>query len=96
MDERLYIVTYDIASPARWRRVYRVMQGHGEWTQYSVFQCRMTRRRMAELQTRLDELIHHGEDHVLFVDVGPAGKVSPRFTSLGKRFEVTERKVVVV
>lgn len=42
MDERLYIVTYDIASQRRWRKVFRTMEGFGEWLQLSVFQCRLT------------------------------------------------------
>ena len=41
-DERLYIVTYDIADQRRWRRVFKAMQGYGEWLQLSVFQCRLT------------------------------------------------------
>lgn len=27
-DERLYIVTYDIADPKRWRQVFKVMEAH--------------------------------------------------------------------
>ena len=54
-DENLYIVTYDIASPRRWREVFRIMEGFGEWVQLSVFQCRLTRRRQIELKLALDE-----------------------------------------
>ena len=39
-DENLYIVAYDISDPRRWRRVFRLMNGYGEWLQLSVFQCR--------------------------------------------------------
>ena len=42
--ENLYIVAYDIADPRRWRRVFRLMNGYGEWLQLSVFQCRLNRR----------------------------------------------------
>ncbi|MFA7096009.1 MAG: CRISPR-associated endonuclease Cas2, partial [Gammaproteobacteria bacterium] len=45
MDERLYIVSYDIADAKRWRAVFKIMKGYGEWLQLSVFQCRMSRRR---------------------------------------------------
>ena len=42
-DEHLYIVTYDIADDKRWRAVFKLMHGYGEWMQLSVFQCRLTR-----------------------------------------------------
>lgn len=60
-DERLFIVTYDIADQRRWRRVFKVMHGYGDWIQLSVFQCRLTRRRRAELETRLRELVKNGK-----------------------------------
>lgn len=85
-DERLYLVTYDISSPRRWRRVFKLMHGYGEWLQLSVFQCRLTRLRRAELESRLRALIKQGDDHVLIVDVGPADKVKLGVLSLGRTF----------
>ena len=85
MDDRLYLVLYDIASPRRWRNVFRTMHGYGEWLQLSAFQCRLGRTRHAELIADLDNLIHHDEDHVVVVDVGPAERVARRIVSLGKR-----------
>ena len=96
MTERLYMVTYDIASQRRWRKVFRTMQGYGEWLQLSVFQCRLTARQQAEMVAALDMLIHHGDDHVLIVDLGSADKVSPRVESLGKRFDAVAREPVIV
>ncbi len=96
MDERLYIVTYDISSRRRWRLVFRTMEGYGEWLQLSVFQCRLTRKRKTEMMIALDAVIREGEDHVLIVDIGPAEKVSPRIESLGKRFEAVQRQPVIV
>lgn len=95
-DERLFIVTYDIADQRRWRRVFKVMHGYGEWIQLSVFQCRLTRRRRAELETRLRELVKTGEDHVLLVDVGPADKVELAVESIGRTFSKMERRAVVI
>lgn len=96
MDERLYVITYDIADPKRWRVVFRVMKGYGEWLQLSVFQCRLSQRRHAELLATLDEIIHHEKDHVLMLDLGPADRVTPRVVSLGKTFQAVAREVVVV
>jgi CRISPR-associated protein Cas2 len=96
MDEHLYIVAYDITDPKRWRRVFRLMHGYGEWLQYSVFQCRMGRRRHAELIALLDEIIHHRNDHVIAVDLGIADNVWPRVVSLGKDFKPVDREAVIV
>ncbi|NKC10929.1 MAG: CRISPR-associated endonuclease Cas2 [Gammaproteobacteria bacterium] len=96
MDEHLYMVTYDIADPKRWRRVFRLMHGYGEWLQLSVFQCRLSRRRHAELIANLDELIHHDADHVLLLDLGPISSVHPRVVSLGRDYVPVQRSAVIV
>ncbi|MCS6945966.1 MAG: CRISPR-associated endonuclease Cas2 [Sutterellaceae bacterium] len=97
MDDRVYIVTYDIGDAKRWRAVFQLLQGYGEWAQLSVFQCRLSRRRHAELIATLEQIIHHADDHVLVIDLGPAERVEPRVISLGKRgFEPVPREPVIV
>ena len=95
-EEHLYIVAYDIANPKRWRRVFRVMEGFGEWLQLSVFQCRLSRQRHAELVALLDGIIHHDDDHVVLMDIGPAEQVTPRVVSLGKTYSAVERAPVII
>lgn len=95
-DERLFIVTYDISDQRRWRRVFKVMHGYGEWIQLSVFQCRLSGRRRAELETQLRELVKYGEDHVLLIDVGPADKIELAIESIGKTFSKLERHATVI
>lgn len=94
--EHLYIISYDISDPKRWRRIFRIMRGYGEWLQLSVFQCRLTPVRRLQLEAALREAMNQAEDHVLMVDIGPAEQVAPRVRSLGKRFEAVERRAVVV
>ncbi len=96
MEEHLYVVTYDISDTKRWRAVFKLMKGYGEWLQLSVFQCRLSRKRHAELLATLDEIIHHKDDHVLMLDLGSAERVSPRVVSLGKSFRPVEREPVIV
>lgn len=97
MDEHLYIVTYDIGDPKRWRVVYSLMNGYGEWVQLSVFQCRLSRQRHAEMIATLDEIIHQVDDHVVIVDLGPAENVKPRVVSLGKvDFTPIRREPIIV
>ena len=95
-DENLYIVAYDIGDPRRWRRVFRLMNGYGEWVQLSVFQCRLSRRRRIELKLALGEIIDYARDHVVILDLGPAAGIRPRVESLGKPFTVVERGPVIV
>jgi CRISPR-associated protein Cas2 len=96
MDEHLYLVTYDIRDDKRWRRVFKLMKGFGEWLQLSVFQCRLSRRRHAELVQLLDSTINRRVDALLIIDLGPADKVQPRVVSLGDKFEPVAREPVIV
>lgn len=97
MSEHLYTVAYDISDPKRWRRVFRLMHGYGEWLQLSIFQCRLSRQKHAELTALLDDIIHHDHDHVILMDLGPADTVDPRVISLGKAsFEPVSREPTIV
>ena len=96
MNEHLYIVAYDIGDPKRWRRVFKLVQGYGEWLQLSIFQCRLSAKRHAELIHLLDGLIENAADHVITLDLGPAGSVDPKVTSLGKTFKAVAREPVIV
>ena len=82
----IYIVSYDIADPKRWRRIFRLLQGYGEWVQLSVFQCRLSPVRRIRLETDLDAEILRNEDHVLIFRLGPADRKMPFVTSLGRTF----------
>ena len=96
MDEHLYLVTYDIRDDKRWRRVFKLMKGFGEWLQLSVFQCQLSRRRHAELVQLLDGTINCRVDALLIIDLGPADKVQPRVVSLGDKFEPVAREPIIV
>lgn len=92
-----YIVTYDISDPRRLRRVFKEMRGWGDHLQLSVFRCELNRREVIELRSALADIIHHDEDQVLFVDVGPvAGRGSTSIGAMGKAYMQPERHAVVV
>ena len=69
----LYVVTYDISNDKRLRRVFKLMRGHGDHLQFSVFRCELSDRERVELMAKLSEVIKHDEDQVLFFPLGPAG-----------------------
>jgi CRISPR-associated protein Cas2 len=61
-----HLVTYDIRDDTRLRRVARLMEGHGERIQYSVFRCRLSPIELERLRWELTRLVH-AEDEVLVI-----------------------------
>ncbi|MCA9579140.1 MAG: CRISPR-associated endonuclease Cas2 [Myxococcales bacterium] len=98
MSERsVYVVSYDICEPGRLRKVHALLRGYGDAVQYSVFLCELSKRERVELQDKLEQRIHHREDQVLFVDVGPvAGRGALAISSLGRATPRSERGPVVL
>lgn len=64
-----YLVSYDVACRKRWRRVFRLLRGYGEWIQLSVFRCRLDSRRHARMRAELNELIDSDEDRLLIARI---------------------------
>lgn len=92
-----YIVSYDIADPKRWRKVWRILRGFGDAVQLSVFRCDLNARERIELQSALSGVIHHKHDQVLLVDIGPAdGAARMAISSLGKSYEEPEQLALVL
>lgn len=96
MSRRRYLVSYDVADDRRRSRVFRVLEDHGDHLQFSVFLCELTERERVGLRQAVEEAIHHREDQVLVVDLGPADNdAGDRILSLGRTFEAPVRVLVV-
>ncbi|GEB35794.1 MULTISPECIES: CRISPR-associated endonuclease Cas2 [Brevibacillus] len=82
------LVSYDISDQKRWRKVFKLMKGQGEHVQYSVFLCQLTEIQQVKLKVSLAELIHHAEDQVMFVKIGPVTKdqLDKRIATVGREF----------
>ena len=92
-----YIVMYDISDDKRLRQVFKTMRGFGDHLQYSVFECQLTPTDLVRLRAALAEIIHHTEDQVLFVDLGPAeGRGDRVITALGRPYTAVDAPCVVV
>lgn len=82
-----YLVCYDVADAKRLRRVFKTCKNYGDHLQFSVFECDLTEMEKARFETELKDLIHHTEDQVLFVRLGPAeGRGDRVITSLGQPY----------
>ncbi len=67
-----FLVCYDIANDLRLRKVHKTMRGFGDHLQYSIFECQFTPTDLTRCRHSLGKIIHHKQDQVLFVDLGPA------------------------
>jgi CRISPR-associated protein Cas2 len=72
MNRNRYLVTYDISSDKRRNRVFDTLQDHGDHTQFSVFICELDPAELQTLRGLLIKEIHHREDQILILDLGPA------------------------
>jgi CRISPR-associated protein Cas2 len=83
-EPRLYVITYDIGSPRRWRRVYRALRRHGAWQQLSAFVCRLTPKNLARLES---DLLKHMDpicDRLMIVDLGEGTDAEARLRRYGQ------------
>lgn len=61
-----YVIAYDIPDDRRRTKVHEILLGFGTWTQYSLFECFLTRRDLILLQAKLREHLNTTQDSVRF------------------------------
>ena len=70
-DRRWRLVCYDIRDPERYRKVYKIVTGHGRRLQYSLFRCRLDDAEVEKLRWRLAQVIDP-TDSLLIIDLCPS------------------------
>ena len=61
-----YVVAYDIPDDRRRTKVHQILLGFGQWTQYSLFECFLSRKEVILLQAKLGEYLIDTQDSVRF------------------------------
>jgi len=61
-----YVIAYDIPNDKRRTKVHKILRGYGKWTQYSLFECFLTKKQLVLLCSRLTEHLVAQEDSVRF------------------------------
>ena len=61
-----YVIAYDIPDDKRRTKVHKVLLGYGKWTQYSLFECFLSRKDLILLRSKLAEHLVAKEDSVRF------------------------------
>lgn len=84
-----YLVSYDISDAKRLRQVHKTIKAYGWPMQYSVFICDLDAVELLVLKQEVGTIIHHGEDSVAFVNLGPpANRGRECFDFMGIRSEL--------
>jgi len=92
-----FIVTYDICEAKRLRLVFRTLKNWGNHLQYSVFECQLTRTERLQLKADLKEIIHHDQDQVLFIDLGPSdGRGDRVIEAIGQAYTTVDAPCLIV
>jgi CRISPR-associated protein Cas2 len=60
------VIAYDIPNDKRRTKIHKILQGYGKWTQYSLFECFLTRKELLLLQAKLAEHLLAEQDSVRF------------------------------
>jgi len=61
-----YVIAYDIPNDRRRTKVHKILMGFGKWTQYSLFECFLTRKELILLKSKLAEHLVVTQDSVRF------------------------------
>lgn len=96
MPRRNYLVTYDVSDDKRRNALFKLLEGNGDHTQYSVFLCELSPVEHATLRGEIAAIIHHRDDQVLILDLGTTSQpIQSRMEVLGSPFEPLTRCLVV-
>lgn len=61
-----YVIAYDIPDDRRRTKIHKILLGFGKWTQYSLFECFLTRKQLVLLRSKLAEHLVDKQDSVRF------------------------------
>src|SRR3954462_5034204 len=61
-----YVIAYDIPDDRRRTKIHKVLTGFGTWTQYSLFECFLSKKEFIQLKAKLAKHIEDTQDSVRF------------------------------
>lgn len=61
-----YIIAYDIPDDRRRTKIHKILSGFGKWTQYSLFECFLSRKELILLKSKLAKHLEDQQDSVRF------------------------------
>src|SRR2546423_3853707 len=59
-----YVVAYDIPDDKRRTKVHKVLTGFGQWTEFSLFECFLTKKEVLQMRAKLEQHLDSRTDRV--------------------------------
>lgn len=67
-----WVISYDVPNNKRRRQIAKILEGHGQRVQYSVFECDLDETKTARLELQLLREIDEKEDDIRFYPLNRA------------------------
>ncbi len=61
-----YVIAYDIPDDRRRTKIHKVLCGFGTWTQYSLFECFLSKKELVLLKSKLARHLNDVQDSIRF------------------------------
>jgi len=61
-----YVIAYDIPDDRRRTKVHKLLSGFGAWTQFSLFECFLSKQELILLKAKLAKHLDESQDSVRF------------------------------
>lgn len=61
-----YVIAYDIPDDRRRTKVHKILSGFGTWTQFSLFECFLSKKELVQLRAKLAKHLEDTQDSVRF------------------------------
>jgi CRISPR-associated protein Cas2 len=61
-----YVIAYDIPDDRRRTKVHKILSGFGAWTQYSLFECFLSKKELVQLKAKLAKHLNETQDSIRF------------------------------
>ena len=59
-----YVVAYDIPDDKRRTKIHKILKGFGQWTEYSLFECFLTRKELLQMRAKPGKYLDPRKDKV--------------------------------
>ena len=84
--ERLWVIAYDICEDTTRRHIHDLLQNHGQWVQYSVFECWLGKKMFQGLRKEVQQPLQE-DDQVRWYPLCQGCRQQVQWQGKGERAE---------